>query len=77
MTSWQSKIEIKYFLKISCVKIGHLKMRVHMKTRHFHTQTRRHIDLIHDVNALMRVEMSQVASNMHVGCLSFFFAICL
>ena len=42
-------------------------MGVHMKTRHFPTQRQRHIDLIHNMNALICVEMSQVASNMHVG----------
>ena len=39
-------------------------MRVHMKTRHFPTHRRRHIDHIHGVNALICVEMYQVALNM-------------
>jgi len=35
-----------------------------MKTRHFPTHRRRHIDHIHSVNALRCVETSQVALNM-------------
>ena len=35
-----------------------------MKTRHFPTHRRRHIDNIHGVNALICVETSQVALDM-------------